>query len=192
MSSLYDAPMRRTWIDSALPWLRGAFGALFVAYSAISTIIFLGSDMIWLFAFARLMSIATGIADAYWYASFIALVIFLGEIATSERYPKTYRLFLWPDAFYSARGLQAGLAGAFTVMLSPYLVAQAFNGMTAAALVGWAAAWPPAFFFGYKIAKWGEILLFGQRRNVTTKADENGETVSTARATKSRRSYRKD
>ncbi|NJO83097.1 MAG: hypothetical protein HC828_09940 [Blastochloris sp.] len=101
------------------------------------------------------------IPDAYWYTSLIAVVIFLGQIATSERYPKVYRLFLWPDAFYTGRGVQLALQTALTILAGAVVGDNQY-----AQFAGVIISWPVGLFFGYYVAKWGEILLFGKRRKL--------------------------
>ena len=155
--STREAPLSRDLVDIALPWLRGALGVAFIAYSANSTIFIGAGDLLWLFESTKEITIAT-FADAYWYAAALALILFVGEVACAERYPRTYRMFLVPDAFYTARGVWAGLSKAAAGLLTTWLDQQA------AAIVGAIIAAPVAFWLGYLIAKWGEILLFGKRR----------------------------
>lgn len=157
MMSVREAPLSRDLIDVALPWLRGGLGVAFIAFSANSTIFIGAGDLLWLFEATRAVTIAS-FADAYWYAAGGALLLFIGEVATGEKYPRAYRLFLIPDAVYTARGLWLGLSKALAVLLGSWL------GEPAAGVLGMVLAAPVAFWLGYLVAKWGEILLFGKRR----------------------------
>lgn len=167
-----DAPIPRTYIDAGLPFARAALGLLFVAYSAQSTILFLAADLMWLFPGLRVSS--TGVwADAYWVSIGFAVLLFAGEVFTAERYPRLYRAFLAPDSFYTARGIHAGLATAFAILISTWAGTTPEAGQTIAGLgvkpfvlIGWLAAWPPALLIGIYIARWGEVLLFGKRRKI--------------------------
>ena len=155
--SAREAPLSRDLVDIALPWLRAGLGIAFIAFSANSTIFISAADQLWLFEATRQITIGA-FADAYWYAAAFALVLFIGEVATGEKYPRVYRLFLIPDAIYTARGVWVGLSKALIVLIAPWL------GDGAAGILGPVLAAPFAFWLGYLIAKWGEILLFGRRR----------------------------
>jgi len=157
--STREAPFSRTFVDGALPWLRAGLGMAFIAYSANATIFIGADDMMWLFDSTTQITIG-GFPDAYWYSAILAIIIFVGEVATSERYLKAYLLFLAPDVFYTARGVFAGLSKALAVLAAP-IVGQ----NKAATIVGVALAVPLAAAVGYIIAKWGETLLFGRRRS---------------------------
>jgi hypothetical protein len=162
--SAHEAPISRTFVDGALPFLRIALGVAFIAYSANSTIRIGATDLIWLFPTTNTITIGGG-ADAYWYAAVVAIILFAGQIATSERYPRTYHLFLWPDAIYTGRGVQAALDTALTVL------AGAVVGDNAGArMIGWLISWPVGLIIGYVIARWGEELLFGKRRKTRRSA----------------------
>lgn len=161
-----DAPISRTLVDEALPWLRAIAGIAFVAYSANSTILIGAADLLRFFDSTRLITIGYW-PDAYWYSAIVAVILFVGEVATSEKYPKTYKLFLIPDAFYTARGIFAGLSSALS------LLAASFVGENeAAAIIGVVLAFPVSVWIGYLIAKWGEVLLFGKRRTRISRKDE--------------------
>lgn len=155
-----EAPVPRGLVDELLPWLRAALGILFIAYSANSTIFTGASDLIWLFPATARITISA-FADAYWYSSFVAFVLFAGEVATSERYKRTYWLFLIPDAFYTGRGMWEGLRKAATILIGGLVG----DGAVATAL-GWIVGTLGAAVAGYYIAKWGEVLLFGKRRRI--------------------------
>ncbi len=154
-----EAPISRDVVDMALPYLRALLGLAFVAYSANSTIVYGAGDMMWFWPETTKITI-TGFSDAYWYAMLLALALFVGEVATGEKYPGVYKMFLLPDAFYTARGIFDGLRRAFQVLLTSGDVIPE----SAAAVLGTALALPVGFFLGYLIARWGEHLLFGKRR----------------------------
>jgi hypothetical protein len=153
-----EAPISRSLIDELLPWLRALLGLVFIAYSANSTIFMGASDLLWLFEPTGNITIGS-FADAYWYSSFVALILFVGEVACGERYKRTYWLFLIPDAFYTSRGMWGGLVKAMTVLAGSF-VKDGPVAMVAGFILGTALA----ALLGYWIAKWGEVLLFGKRR----------------------------
>lgn len=152
-----EAPISRDLVDAARPWLRLLLGVAFVGYSANATIFIAADDLMWLFPQTKNATLAT-FPDALWYSAILAVVLFAGEVATSERHPGTYRIFLAPDVFYTARGMFSGMSGALAVLLAPWI------GEDAAKIVGVVLALPIVGFIGYIIAKWGEILLFDKRR----------------------------
>lgn len=161
-----EAPFSRSIVDETLPWLRAALGVCFVAFSAGSTIQLAGGHLLWLFEGTKQITIGA-FPDAYWYSTALAVILFVGEVWSSERYPKTYRLFLIPDTFYTGLGIFAGLAKAITTLLLAALIAMGVELQTAtpiADVLGWLLAFPAAAYVGYLIAKWGEVLLFGKRR----------------------------
>lgn len=158
MTTREAAPLSRGLIDESLPWLRALLGLAFVAYSANSTIFLGASHLMFLFESTKATTIG-GFADAYWYSGAIALLLFVGEVATAERYPRTYRIFLVPDMFYTGLGVFTGLSKALIVLM---FAATGYK--EAAQWIGWLLAFPVAGVLGYFIAKWGEVLLFGRRR----------------------------
>jgi hypothetical protein len=163
-----DAPISRGFVDEATPWLRGLLGLFFVAYSANSTIFIGAEHLIWLFDGTKRITIG-GFPDAYWYSAALAAILFAGEVATGERYPKTYRLFLAPDVLYTSLGIFSGLSKAIALLAFAALGPQY---RTAAEWFGWILAFPAAGVIGYFIAKWGEVLLFGKRRSRRSKREE--------------------
>jgi hypothetical protein len=166
MTTYRDAPLDRGLIDLALPWLRAVCGIAFVAYSSVQTIYFGATDIMWLFPHTNGMTIGY-VQDAYWYAGAMAAMFFFGEVATAERYPRVYRGILLPDAFYSARALYWGLSSALGVLLTSMVPGEGDARTGVAKILGYVLAAPIALFFGYIIAKWGEILLFGKRRKLS-------------------------
>jgi hypothetical protein len=160
MSHLREAPIPRNLIDELLPWLRAALGIVFIAYSANSTIFMGASDLMWLFLPTTLITIGS-FPDAYWYSAFVALLLFVGEVATGERYKRVYWLFLIPDAYYTARGMWHGLTKAMTI-LAGGIVGDGPVAYVAGLILGTITAGA----IGYLIAKWGEVLLFGKRRQI--------------------------
>lgn len=159
-STTREAPIPRAVIDELRPYGRAILGLLFVGYSARSTVSLCASDLLWLFEGTREITIY-GFPDAYWYSGLLALLLFAGEVMTSEKYPRTYWLFLIPDTFYTARGLWGGLFKASTV-----LAGSITSDGTIAQVIGFVAATAISAYLGYMIAKWGEVLLFGNRRRI--------------------------
>lgn len=158
--SVREAPISRGLVDELLPWLRAALGLVFVAYSANSTIFIGARDLLWLFEPTQQITIGAW-PDAFWYSSFAALILFAGEVATSERYKRTYWLFLVPDAVYTGRGMWPGLRKAVTILVGAIVG----DGPVADAL-GVIIGLILAAVFGYFVARWGEALLFGHRRQI--------------------------
>lgn len=155
-----EAPIPRTLIDELAPWLRAVLGIMFIAYSANSTIFRGADDLMWLFESTSQITISA-FADAYWYSSLFALILFVGEVVCSDRYKRTYWLFLIPDAFYTARGMWAGLTKATGLLLGGII-----GDGTVADIFGVILGSIAAAVLGYYIAKWGEVLLFGKRRQI--------------------------
>lgn len=162
-----EAPISRDLVDEARPWLRLLLGFVFVAYSAASTIFIGAVDLMWLFPTTR--TEAAGFPVAYWYSAAVALILFAGEVATGEKHPSAYRLFLAPDVFYTARGVFGGMSTALGALI---LAAIGPDYRAAAEWVGWLLAFPVAAVLGYIIARWGEILIFGKRRVRRSKKEE--------------------
>jgi hypothetical protein len=155
-----EAPISRGLIDELLPWLRALLGVIFIAYSANSTIFMGASDLMWLFEPTKQITIGS-FADAYWYSSFVALILFVGEVACGERFKRAYWLFLIPDAFYTGRGMWSGLIKAATILAGAWV-----GDGPVANVVGFITGTIVAAVLGYFIAKWGEVLLFGKRRQI--------------------------
>lgn len=165
-----EVPISRGLVDEAAPWLRGLLGIGFVAYSANATIFIAADDLLWLFPITRQTTIGA-FPDAYWYSFLIAVVLFVGQVVTSEKYPAAYRLFLAPDILYTGRGVFGGLSTALAALA---LAAIGPEYREAADWFGWILAFPGAAVIGFIIARWGEVLLFGKRRTTrrTSKKDE--------------------
>lgn len=142
-----NAPIDREWIVAATPWLRGALGLAFVAYSAAATIRMGGADLAP--ALGDVITIGY-IQDRYWYSAGVALLLFLGQVATRGRWPAIYGLFLFPDVIYTARQAQEDI--------SAYL--QAEHSLEGLGLL--LASWGLAGVIGFFVARWGEELLFGK------------------------------
>lgn len=164
--SAREAPISRTLVDESIPWLRALLGLCFVAYSANSTIFIGAAHLLWLFEGTKRITIGA-FADAYWYSAAVALILFIGEVATSERYPRTYRLFLGPDVFYTGLGIFAGLSKALALLVFAALGPEYRE---VAEWFGWLLAFPLSAVAGYFVAKWGEVLLLGKRRRTRKEA----------------------
>lgn len=158
-----EAPLSRGLIDDALPFLRAALGIVFVAISAISTILLGGADL--RYFVGDIITIGY-FPDRFWYASIGALILFLGEVATAERSRVVYAIFLVPDVFYTVRGMWAGMARGFTVIVGGDEPSDIER------LIGSIIGLIVSIIAGYVIAKYGEILLFGKRRKTTRRKDE--------------------
>lgn len=148
--SMAGTPLPRSWIDTTLPGARVLFGLLFVVYSAVSTIILFAEDI------RRLTGDRAGfiIPDRFWFGIGLAALIFLGELYTSERYPRVYALFLVPDTLYSARLMQPWLLTLFVAYLDWHPLLLMF------------LTWIASGILGYWSARLGEELLFGKRRKL--------------------------
>jgi hypothetical protein len=186
--SIREAPISRALLDDTLPWFRALLGIAFVAYSANATIAQNGDDLRIFLGDSAVIGV---FADRYWFSSLFALVLFLGEVFTSERYPAAYRLFLIPDLWYTACQMQEGLQRGFfiffsggqdkmadVIMAAKVTAAHPWSALfaqfTALAedrplqlvlLGSMAAAWIMALILGYYVARYGELLLFGKRRS---------------------------
>lgn len=161
--ALREAPLSRGLIDDALPFLRAGLGIVFIAVSAVSTILIGAADLKY---FINDILTIGYFPDRFWYASLFALILFLGEVATAEKSRVVYSVFLIPDVFYTVRGMYVGMARGFTVMLggdTPSDI-EKFMGAAIGLLV--------SIIAGYFIAKYGEILLFGKRRKNARRKDE--------------------
>lgn len=146
------APLDRNAIDRAAPWLRLLAGAGLIAWSSYTTVAGVGSD------FAPILAgkMAFGMDATLVVGLLVALFLSLGEWLTSEHIPILYSALLILDARYTE--LQIG----------PWVDA----------LVGYhlrgASQWVPgvvSFLLSWGlslvIARYGEILLFGRRRQET-------------------------
>lgn len=158
-----EAPISRGLIDDALPFLRAGLGVVFVAISAISTILLGAADLRYFIGDAITIGY---FPDRFWYASMGAFIFFIGEVATAERSRVIYAVFLVPDVFYTVRGMWEGMARGFTVMVGGAQPSdmERFIGSTIGLIV--------SIIVGYVIAKYGEILLFGKRRRTTRRKEE--------------------
>lgn len=160
-----DAPLKRAWLDDAGPILRLLFGAGFVAYSAYATVFLAADDLQRYFKMGDQATLGF-FADRYWLSTLLALVLFLGEVATGERYRKVYWLFLAPDAIYTARQAQPGWDSFWREVIGD----RPETAGTAAVL-----SWIVALIIGYLVARWGEDLLFGRRRRTRGAARKGKE-----------------
>lgn len=153
-----EAPLSRGLVDDVAPFLRGALGIIFVGISAISTVLIASSDLRYFIGDSTTIAY---LFDRTWYAIVFAIILFLGEIATAERSRMAYTVFLIPDVFYTVRGMYAGMARGFIVIIGGEKPTemQQFEGQALALVV--------SIILGYVIAKYGEILLFGKRRKTT-------------------------
>lgn len=109
------APLPRTMIDAAGPVVRGGVGALFVAFSSYATVFLFASDVQPILGDRMTLG---AWPDRYWAGVLLALAFFLGEVFSSERYPRLYRAILVPDTIYTARQLYLGLHAGLRVLVT--------------------------------------------------------------------------
>jgi hypothetical protein len=141
------APVPREWLDVTMPGFRGLLGAAFVVFSSYATVFLVASDL----AFLGDRESIGLFPDRYWCGVAAALAFFLGEVYTSERWPKVYRAILVPDTVYTARQLYPGLMAGLTVLVKQPLDLVIVAGLAAgvALLIAYASDW----------SIWGHILL---------------------------------
>lgn len=107
------APLPRTWLDATMPLFRGVVGAAFVAFSSYATVFLFATDI---FPIVGERTQIGPFPDRYWYGILLAIGFFVGEIYTSERWPRAYRAILIPDTIYTARQMYAGFSAALNVL----------------------------------------------------------------------------
>lgn len=149
---LLEPPLSRDIIDQALPWLRLSMGAIFVAFCGLSTIFGAHDDLVsMLMGYAEPIERTIGIglsALCYIGGLCIAAIVFVGEVATAERYRRIYFIFLSVDIYYS-------MPWSHTIMR--FLIS---DSILAATRVEWLCG----FVMAVVVAYYGEILIFGSRR----------------------------
>lgn len=134
------APLPRTWLDTSMPIVRALIGAAFVAFSSYATIFLFADDIQSIFHERTTIG---PFADRYWYGMLAAVIFFLGEIYTAEKWPRAYRAVLVPDTIYTARQMYPGFAAVLSVL------ALDFSGMLfvlalaigSAVLIAYGAGW---------------------------------------------------
>lgn len=146
-------PLSRDLIDDLLPWLRILFGASFVAYCALSTLFGVHTDAVEILAaYATTIQHWVGLSldpVGYILGVVVALVVFVGEVSTAERYPKLYLAFLAIDVYYSF---------SWSHVITRFVIS---DRIWAASVVEWLAA----FVMATLVAYYGEVILFGRRRS---------------------------
>jgi hypothetical protein len=147
-----DAPIARTHLDAARRPVRMLFGAVFVAYCAISTIVGLRGDLAPL-AWSQqaivgplTVGLALGLA--------LAFAIFIGEVLLAEGALIWYLPLLALDAWYTVRW-----SDWIGVLIHAHVQSEPLIEDGIAFVVTWAAAIAVAYF--------GERLIFGKRRRKT-------------------------
>lgn len=140
-----SAPLNRSHLDKAGPWLRGMLGLVLIAYTSYTTISGVGADAAPLLT-GRPASVAIGVGLG------VALFLSLGEWLTSESVPIVYVLLLIIDARYTQKQV-----GPYIDTLAAYHLQQApaFAVNVVSFIVSWGLS--------IAAARYGEILLFGRR-----------------------------
>ncbi|SRR6266487_4847057 len=143
------APISRTYLDAARSPMRIFFGVIFIAYSAISTVVGVRSDLSPLaWSTAALMGPLT-IGAAIGIG--LAVAIFIGEVLLAESSLVWFLPILAVDAWYTARW-SAWIGD----LIHAHMSASPLTKDALAILVTWGAAIAVAYF--------GEHLIFGKRR----------------------------
>lgn len=135
------APVPREWLDITMPGFRALVGAGFVVFSSYATVFLVARDL------APILVDRTsigGFPDRYWCGVALALLFFLGEVYTAERWPQAYKAILVPDTIYTARQLYPGLAVGLAVLIHEPLdlVIAGGLGVGLVVLVAYGAGWP--------------------------------------------------
>lgn len=143
------APLSRTDLDRAAPWLRLIAGAALIAWSSYTTVLGIGVD------FAPLVSKGAlwGIPLAVIFGLIAAALLSLIQWLTSEHVPIVYVIALAVDARYTQWQI-----GPWITALAAYHLRE-FSPVVASA-ASFVVSWGLALL----IARYGEILLFGRRR----------------------------
>ncbi len=145
---LGGAPLNRAWLDSAASPTRAFFGAVFLSWSWISTVLIVGP-----FLRPLMSGSALGIlSDAALAAFVFAVLISFIEFVSADRWPLVYWsvLFLF-DAPFTAWQTHAWL----DVLLAPHM--ELTTGKEA-------VIWAVSIIGGIIAARFGEVFLFGRRR----------------------------
>lgn len=143
------APIARTHLDAVRRPIRIFFGAVFVSYCAISTIVGLRADLAPLawsgqaVAGPLTVGLVLGVA--------LAFAIFIGEVLLAEGALIWYIPILLLDAWYTARW-----SDWIGILIHAHIQADPLIKTIASFVVTWAAAIAVAYF--------GERLIFGKRR----------------------------
>ena len=141
----YAAPLPRRYLDTSRRPARVLFGAAFVAYSSIGTILGVQSDLA-----PALANHVDGAILGYSIGVAVAIVIFVAELLLAESAFFWYLIFLAPDAWYTYRfsgWIGAVVQSRIADPWSAQVVTVAVTGL-----------------FAIAVAYFGERLLFGKRR----------------------------
>lgn len=145
---LGGAPLPREWLDSAASPTRAFFGAVFLSWSWISTVLIVGRFLRPLIPGAALGLIGDAALAAFAFAVLISFI----EFVAADRWPLVY----WPillilDAPFTAYQTHAWLE----VLTAPH--AELTTGVQA-------ALWAASIISGIVAARFGEVFLFGRKR----------------------------
>jgi hypothetical protein len=144
-SATIGTPIPRKHLDTARRPARVVFGAAFVAYSSIGTILGVGSDLA-----PALEKRADGAILGYVVGVVLAAVIFIAELLLAEVSTFGYILVLIPDTWYTYR---------FSGWIEPIVRAHVGD-----PLVATATTIVVTGLFSLFVAYAGERMLFGKRR----------------------------
>lgn len=143
------APLSRTELERAAPWLRLLLGAALIAWSSYTTVLGIGTDLAPLVEDRAFYGVPLAVIVGLAVAGLITLIQWL----TSEHVPIVYATALIVDARYTQWQIGPWIEPLTTYHLrsAPSIVAQG---------VSFVVSWGLALL----IARYGEILLFGRRR----------------------------
>lgn len=142
------APLSRTHLDRAGPWLRLLTGLALIAYTGYTTVRGVGVD------FAPLLQGAIGPVPLTLIGGLlVAVFLSIGQWLTSGRYTIIYAVLLVLDARYTQRQIGPGVAA-----LTAYHMPGLDNILVS--VVSFLASWGLSLV----AARYGEVLLFGKRR----------------------------
>ena len=141
-------PLERSHLDAARKPARVLFGAAFVAYSSIGTILGVHDDLK-----PALAKREDGDILGYGFGVALAVVIFVAELLLAEASLFWYAVVLVPDVWYTYRfsGWIDALFRAHMTSADPLIVTLLSTCVTA--------------FFSLAVAYFGERMLFGRRRH---------------------------
>lgn len=149
---LNAAPLDRALLDSAASPMRVLFGALFLGWSWISTIIIVGRFLAPVLPGALFQVVG----DSYAVAFGIAFLISAAEFVSANRWPPVYwAVLLLLDAPFTSWQTHAWLA----------LIVQAQNPQIPISTGVDVVIWIVSVVGGIIAAIFGELLLFGKRRD---------------------------
>lgn len=142
------APLSRSTVDNARPWVRLILGAALIAWSSYTTVAGVARD------FAPLLTgTLYGVPATLIGGLGVALFLSFGEWLTSEHFPLLYCGLLIIDARYTQQQIGAPIdaLAQFHLEKLPPMVPSVVS-----LLLSWILA--------LAVARYGELLLFGKRK----------------------------